>query len=40
MRVGESGNPGLLLMAAGLTDHAWTIEALMMNVVVPEVINM
>ena len=26
-------------MAAGLTDHAWTIEELMMTVVVPEAIN-
>jgi hypothetical protein len=26
-------------MAAGLTDHVWTIEELMMTVVVPEVIN-
>ncbi|MGB4653184.1 MAG: hypothetical protein ACOX84_05095 [Methanothrix sp.] len=26
-------------MAAGLTDHTWTIEELMMTVVVPEAIN-
>ena len=33
---GDDGNPGLLTMAAGLTDHIWTIEELMMTVVIPD----